>query len=68
MKLGIQFIFVVVIFTLMTWWTDSNLGWALTEYKGTPVDTPWWIAFLCVFLGPFNLVFNIVCEIMQFAV
>jgi len=58
----------IVLGFLFSFWTDSNLGWALSEWKGETVDPSWWISgLLSIFFGPATLLFNIVCEIMQSA-
>lgn len=47
-------------------WTESNLEWVLGLIKGSPVDVPFWIAFILTFFtNIFGFGFNICCELIK---
>lgn len=53
---------------LLSLWTDRNLDFWFSYFKGTPVDVPQWISFLTTLLAPVALVGNILMELFKFAI
>lgn len=58
---------VVVAIYGMTIWTDRNLEFAISYFKGVPVEIPTWLSFLAMIV--FNAIalafFNVICEIAR---
>lgn len=53
---------------LMSLWTDRNLDFWFSHFKGQEVDIPQWISFLTTLLAPVALVGNILMELFKFAI
>jgi len=54
---------------LMTLWTDTNLEFVLSHFKGIQVEVPMWLSFLCTLIGNgAALLFNIIVEIIKLIV
>lgn len=52
----------------MTIWTDRNIDYALTLWKGHAVNCPYWLSFLATVVGnAFTLIFNVAMEIVRIA-
>ena len=50
----------------MTIWTDRNLEFAISYFKGVPVEIPTWLSFLAALvLNAIALAFNVICEIAR---
>jgi uncharacterized protein with PQ loop repeat len=66
------FAFCVTVFGLVLWllssWTDRNLDFWFSYFKGTPVDIPMWISVIAtiVFNGP-GIIINLIAEILKYA-
>jgi len=52
----------------MSFWTDRNLDFWLTHFKGETVDCPFWLSFVASILAPVSLFLNLVGEIVRMAV
>ena len=52
---------------ILSFWTDRNLDFWLTQVKGEEVDVPWILSFLASIPYPFTFFANIVGEICRFA-
>lgn len=56
-----------IITYFFTLWTDRNLDYIVSYFKGHPVDVPMWLSFLTtVALNAVTLLFNVICEILKF--
>jgi hypothetical protein len=55
----------VIIVLVLALWTDRNLGWAVSAAKGTPVDTPYWVACLASIPFPLTFLANVVAEVLR---
>lgn len=53
---------------LLSFWTDRNLDFWFSYFKGVPVDIPQWISFLLTLLSPIAFVGNIIAELFKFAI
>lgn len=52
----------------MTIWTDRNIDYPLTLWKGHAVNCPYWLSFLATVVGnAFTLIFNVAMEIVRIA-
>ena len=58
----------IAVATLIALWTDRTLEFWLSHIKGYPVEVPLLIDFLCLLLGPINLLLNVVSEVARLAV
>lgn len=43
--------FILLILVLVSFWTDRNLDFWLTHFKGHPVDCPFWLSCLVTIVG-----------------
>lgn len=59
---------VVVLIILLAVWTDRNLDFWLSHWKGEPVNSPWWISVLCLLVAPALVFACLVGEIARMAV
>lgn len=61
-------IFVVIILgplLLNGLWFDSNVDYVVSQYKGYPVDVPWYLTVLpSFFLFPITLLANVIMSIL----
>lgn len=58
------FTFVSLIVGLLTWWTDSNIDYWLTHFKGVETNCPWYLSLLAtVGSGGLCIPLNIISEI-----
>jgi len=72
---GHVFVGCAVLFTLISGilyaislWTESNLEFWLSKYKGEPVDVPFWMALvISLVLNGLTIPINIVSEIISLA-
>ena len=47
-------------------WTDRNMDFALTWFKGVPVNCPMWLSVIITIVGNgLTLAFNIIMEILR---
>jgi len=53
---------------LLSLWTDRNLDFWFSYFKGQEVDIPQWISFLTTLIAPVAFVGNILAELFKFAV
>lgn len=53
---------------LLSFWTDRNLDFWLTYFKGETVDCPFWLSFLASGFPPVGLFTNLVGEIARLCV
>jgi hypothetical protein len=53
---------------LMSFWTDRNLDFWLSYFKGQPVDCDWWLSFLIAIFGPATLFLNLLGEACRLAI
>ena len=63
----IQLFVVSVTISLMALWTERNLEYYLSLFKGVEVDLPYWLCF--VITGLFNVValgFNVLAEVIKY--
>ena len=65
-------VFMVVIIPAIvvgaTIWTDRNIDYALTLWKGHAVNCPYWLSFLATIVGNgLTIIFNVVMEIVRIA-
>ena len=58
----------ILVLVLMVCWTDRNLDWVLSEYKGYEVNCPWYLSALLTIIAPLTLLFNVICEILRLVV
>lgn len=58
----------VLSFTVLPMWTQSNLEFWLSYIKHAPVHVPFWLAVASVFLGPFNWGANLLMALAQLIV
>lgn len=59
------FLLVTLVF-LFTLWTDKNLDFWVSFFRGEPVDVSIIWAFLLNFTGPLIFIFNIISEIAKY--
>ncbi len=53
---------------LLSFWTDRNLDFWFTYFKGREVDIPQWLSFLISFFSPIAFLGNIIMELAKFAI
>lgn len=53
---------------LFSFWTDRNLDFWFTYFKGMPVDIPQWLSFVATIFGPISIAANIIMELARFAI
>ncbi len=53
---------------LLSFWTDRNLDFWFSYFKGREVDIPQWLSFLVSFVSPVALAGNILMELFKFAI
>lgn len=53
---------------LLSLWTDRNLDFWFSYFKGAEVDIPQWISFLTTLLAPVAVIGNILMELFKFAI
>lgn len=47
-------------------WTDRNLDFVVSHFKGQPTDVPMWLSALAtIILNALALAFNVACEIIR---
>ena len=62
------FAFVIGVFVALSFWTDRNLDFFVSYFKGSPVDVPFWLsALVTILLNGLILVANIIAEIVRLA-
>jgi len=60
---------VMAIVTAFTFWTDRNLDFWISHFKGEEVDVPFWLSFVVTIVGNGIIFFaNVVAEIARFAI
>ena len=60
---------VMTFLILLMMWTDRNIEFALSYFKGAPVEVPFWISGLAtIILNVIVMMFNVVCEIARFVI
>jgi hypothetical protein len=58
-------IFLIVVLPF-SFWTDRNLDFYLTYFKGSEIDVPFWLSFLVTFFGNgLTFLLNIIGEIAR---
>lgn len=67
-RASIMFLLYMLFVAAISHWTDSSLEWALSEWKGRPVEVHGGLSFLMTLLFcPLVLMFNLIISIMQSA-
>lgn len=57
-----------IVMVPLSFWTDRNLDFWLTYFKGETVDCPLWLSFVTSILSPIAVFLNLVGEIARLAV
>lgn len=65
---GVGCLVLICVFVLVAMWTDRNLDFWLTHFKGQAVNCPWWLSTLVTVFLPALIVLNIVGEIARLLV
>ncbi len=60
--------FILGIWYTMACWTDRNLEFWLSYFKGEAVEVDLWLSALLCILGPANIFVNVIAEIAKLAV
>ena len=53
---------------LISLWTDRNLDFWFSYFKGVPVDVPQWLSFVATLFAPISIPANIIMELARFAI
>lgn len=52
----------------LSFWTDRNLDFWLSQLKGETVDCPFWLSFIVSCFAPVGLFLNLIGEVARLAV
>ena len=65
--LGLILIFVLV--PVLGLWTDRNIDFWISHFKGTPVNVPYWLSLIVTVIGnAVILAVNVIGEICRFLI
>jgi hypothetical protein len=53
---------------LISFWTDRNLDFWFSYFKGVPADVPQWLSFVATLFTPITIPANIIMELARFAI
>jgi hypothetical protein len=63
---------ILCLWLLIVWalssWTDRNLDFWLTYFKGETIDCPFWLSTVVTFLAPVALFLNVIGEVARLCV
>ncbi len=62
---AIYAIIACVIWIPLAFWTDRNMDFWLSHFKGETVDISWWLSLLLSIFAPFAIFANVVAEIAR---
>lgn len=65
---SVAVLIVLVLLVLIGIWTDRNLDFWLSHFKGEAVNCPWWVSVLCLFIAPALLFLNLIGEVARLAI
>ena len=57
--------FVLSLFVGLVVWTDRSLDYAVTKFRGTETNCPWYLSTVATFVAPVVLLLNVGCEIYR---
>ena len=60
--------FVLIATTAMSFWTDSNLDFWASYFKGTPTDVPFWLSWVATIFLPVSVPGNVFASVARFFV
>lgn len=67
--IGFYLVLVVGVISVLSYWTDSNIDFWLTHFKGVETNCPWWLSTLAtVFSFGLAIPLNILSEICEYFV
>jgi hypothetical protein len=58
--------FIVFFLLILALWTDRNIDFWLTYFKGFETNCPYWLSLIATILGPFPFIFNVLSELARF--
>jgi hypothetical protein len=59
---------VLIVLVPLSFWTDRNLDFWLSQLKGETVDCPFWLSFIVSCFAPATFILNIIGEVARLAV
>lgn len=53
---------------LLSLWTDRNLDFWFSYFKGAEVDIPQWLSFIATLIAPVAVVGNVIMELFKYTI
>jgi len=67
--LTLLFMIIMAINAVVALWTDRNLDFWVSHFKGEQTDIPYWLSFIVTMIGNgVILLANVVAEVARFAI